>query len=456
MEDRSAIREIDAQSVIGRGVRYGRALARWIAAGSPLRSDERVNQILDEHCYGCELFTGQTCGHKRCGCQIRSAEQDSQFGVAAPLVNKLRMATEACPDGKWEAEEMDRHRADVVVLLTAANPLWDISPAIRRLGLTAETIDLRNNRLANVRKILETRSPKILINRSFCVGWDVIEKLAAEYPQTQFVTVNHSSQAHLLTHAHWLRSQSEFLRLAIERPNCWLASPDERVPLREATGCERAIWLPNLVELPPFTVTRNRPKAPVVSLVGRRDIVKNFPTQILAAGIVNRRKPLKLLIVTKGGGDDFSRLAEQCGVDADVFQWDQQRNYLALIGQRADVGLQASFSESFNYVALDHLSLGIPVIGSPAIRYLPREWQASPDDPASIALTLGRVLDDRDAGGEARRIADLVAGRNERAFAAVIRSLVHGFGNSAPLNSSSSVKTPITTSEITHETQATT
>lgn len=435
--------------------RYVSAVARWVNAGRPVRTDAEVDQILADHCCGCRWFSDHSCTHSSCGCQVRSVEEErvpvlSRL-VPAAMLNKLRMATERCPEEKWGVPKVD-----VVVLLTAANPLWDISPAISRIGFTTETIDLQSNRIEEVRRIVETRAPKLVVNRSFCVGWDVVEKLSDEYPQTQFVTVNHSSQAHLLTHAHWLRAQSEFLRLAMERENCWLASPDERVPLREATGCERAIWLPNLVELPPYVVTRNRPKVPVVSLVGRRDLVKNFPTQILAAGIVNRRKPIKLLIVTRGNSDDFARLAEQCGVEADVFQWDQQRDYLRLIGQRVDVGLQASFSESFNYVALDHLGLGIPVVGSPAIRYLPREWQASPDDPSSIALTLARVLDDRDAGGESRRIADMVAGRNERAFAAVIRSLVQGFGNSGPLNNKSSVSTPITSAPTKQETHATT
>lgn len=403
--------------------RYVSAVARWVAAGRPVRTDDEVDQILADHCRGCRWFSDHRCTHASCGCQVRSVEDEKvpvlSWLVPAAMLNKLRMATEKCPEEKWGVQKVD-----VVVLLTAANPLWDISPAISRLGLTTETIDLQSNRIDDVRRITETRAPRLVVNRSFCVGWDVVEALAEEYPQTNFVTVNHSSQAHLLTHGHWLRAQSEFLRLAIERENCYLASPDERVPLREATGCERVIWLPNLVELPPYTVTRNRPKVPVVSLVGRRDLVKNFPTQILAAGIVSRRKPIKLLIVTRGNGDDFARLADQCGVEAEVFQWEQHRDYLSLIGQRVDVGLQSSFSESFNYVALDHMGLGIPVVGSPAIRYLPLPWQASPDDPASIALTLARVLDDRDAGQEARRIADRVAGRNQRAFAAVIRSLV--------------------------------
>lgn len=426
-------RDIDGAGVRnGQGVRPSQRLprmephSRWLAAGRPERSEAEAAAIFERYCLGCSSFDGRLCTQRDCrSCETVEAIDTSlgEFRISQALHNRLTRATYGCPAEKWRGE--DPLSRDVLIFLTAGNPLWDLSDHIRRLGMTCETINAADNRLATIASAIDLYRPRLVVNRSFCVGWDVTERLSQEYPATNWLTVNHSSQAHLLTHAHWLRAQSEFLRLAMDRPNCYLGTPDERVQLRESTGCERVIWLPNVVQLPEYTVTRNRPAVPTVTLVGRRDLVKNFPTQILACGIVAKRRPIRLLIITRGSGEDFRQLSEQCGVPCEVMEWEDQPSYLRLIGQRSDVGLQASFSESFNYVAIDHLGLGIPVVGSPAIRYLPRVWQASPDDAAAIAESLHGVLDRpaSSVGLLARRTAEAVAARNNAEFARVVTEL---------------------------------
>ena len=76
-----------------RAIRYSRAVRRWIAAGRPERSEEEVRRIHETYCEPCEQFdeTRQAC--VICGCRVR------RRGVT--LLNKIRMATESCPLGKW-------------------------------------------------------------------------------------------------------------------------------------------------------------------------------------------------------------------------------------------------------------------------------------------------------------------------------------------------------------------
>ena len=59
----------------------------------PTRSDAEVAAIFATHCRPCEHYdpTAQTC--TVCGCHVR------QGGAA--LLNKIKMATERCPKGKW-------------------------------------------------------------------------------------------------------------------------------------------------------------------------------------------------------------------------------------------------------------------------------------------------------------------------------------------------------------------
>jgi len=74
---------------------YGKAAARWVAAGRPVRSDLRVREIFERCCRPCQHFDPK---HKRCrlcGCRVAAG------GPA--YRNKLKMATDRCPakPPKW-------------------------------------------------------------------------------------------------------------------------------------------------------------------------------------------------------------------------------------------------------------------------------------------------------------------------------------------------------------------
>ena len=81
-----------------RFMRYGNAVIRWIAAGRPVRSDDRVREIFERLCRPCERFDAkrQTC--RLCGCRVRRS--------GSALANKIKMATERCParPPKWIEE----------------------------------------------------------------------------------------------------------------------------------------------------------------------------------------------------------------------------------------------------------------------------------------------------------------------------------------------------------------
>ena len=70
--------------------------ARWIAAGRPMRTADKIAAIF-EICRECEHFQAKnerngTCG--LCGCRLKQT---------GGLLNKIAMATESCPAGKWPA-----------------------------------------------------------------------------------------------------------------------------------------------------------------------------------------------------------------------------------------------------------------------------------------------------------------------------------------------------------------
>lgn len=92
------IREFYAKRHAGRPpvsrkvVSYAKAMARWIKAGRPVRSDAEVERIFDTICKPCQDFNSRgSCGI--CGCKVRRR--------GSALLNKIRQATQSCPKSKW-------------------------------------------------------------------------------------------------------------------------------------------------------------------------------------------------------------------------------------------------------------------------------------------------------------------------------------------------------------------
>jgi hypothetical protein len=87
---------------------YRREKEEWKNAGKPMRSDERVAEIFDNHCKPCENYI-----------PIPLLEDRGQCGVCTCLLskdddnmNKIRWATTRCPlaEPKW-TEDVDKKEA---------------------------------------------------------------------------------------------------------------------------------------------------------------------------------------------------------------------------------------------------------------------------------------------------------------------------------------------------------
>jgi len=72
---------------------YFGAIRRWAANGRPTRTKEEIERLFNEHCKGCERYDAKKHACKSCGCAVST---DS-----SPLGNKLAMATESCPLGRF-------------------------------------------------------------------------------------------------------------------------------------------------------------------------------------------------------------------------------------------------------------------------------------------------------------------------------------------------------------------
>lgn len=106
--------------IVGKAWNYATAIAKWTAAGSPLRAPEEIERIF-AICEACPHFSlnvirqqglpdDLTFGGKKrphcmlCGCSLSKAPDG--------LKNKIAMATESCPDKppRWTAESNSNNK----------------------------------------------------------------------------------------------------------------------------------------------------------------------------------------------------------------------------------------------------------------------------------------------------------------------------------------------------------
>ena len=73
--------------------RWGVAVWEWAKAGFPRRTDEEVDRFLAICREPCDRYDEEKGRCKTCGCNVNRKR--------VALVNKIRMATEHCPAGKW-------------------------------------------------------------------------------------------------------------------------------------------------------------------------------------------------------------------------------------------------------------------------------------------------------------------------------------------------------------------
>lgn len=70
--------------------------------------------------------------------------------------------------------------------------------------------------------------------------------------------------------------------------------------------------------------------------------------------------------------------------------WMDHKEFIELI-RTMDVGLQVSYSETFNIVTADMVVNGVPVVTSPEIKWVNSLFHAEPNDSESIVAALGRA-----------------------------------------------------------------
>lgn len=152
---------------------------------------------------------------------------------------------------------------------------------------------------------------------------------------------------------------------------------------------------------------------------------KNILNSLLAVARLGPAVELHVNGASRPGG--YRAWFERLGLVYVDHGWMDDEGYAAVVGN-LDVALQASFAESFNFVAAEHLLRGVPVVGSrmvPVIGLLPVHLREAfivdnPDNPLAIAARV-RAL----AGVRGRALAAEASAALRRRGPVQLKGAIH-------------------------------
>jgi len=284
--------------------------------------------------------------------------------------------------------------------------------------------------------LLQRTTPHVVLVRAMIMNEQVAEIMAIRHPDVQFVHICHSAFAFATTERGLYPRIAAIIQLSGRYKNVHYAHPNkDEVKAFRAVYCNAGcsiLWLPNVVkhvDLPRKSFDR-RKVCVFLTCVWRP--LKNMVGQMLAVAAAahsRERGSVRLFLSIPSVGKDgfITRMLDTINAIPDfavnMVDWQQNEDYLEWMALHADIVMQCSFTESFNYVAWEAMDLGIPVIGSAAIPFA--SVVVNPDSIMDMANAIGRVMHDyKRYSYDSRLIAGQMGVEMNEAFVRTLSNLL--------------------------------
>ncbi len=310
---------------------------------------------------------------------------------------------------------------------------YTTAKALREAGVDVSVFPVRHNvdLVLAIDKYNETHDEPlthIVISAPWLSEHD-LKSLIEHWPNVQFVILSHSNVGFLQADPGGTALLRRYAALSETHSNITVGGNSKRFADWFASAYDKeAVWLPNIY---PFTQRAAKPvfESPIkIGAFGAVRPEKNFMTA--AAAVVLLQKMLDApveLHMSAGGEGDQGRTApavEQLfsgipGLTLVRHNWEPWDSFIKVVSAM-DLLFQLSYTESFNMVTADGISVGVPSVVSSAIAWAPESWKVDSDnvlDAAQRGLMLLTNKRARDAGSAA------LAKHNKKAASAWLRWL---------------------------------
>lgn len=262
------------------------------------------------------------------------------------------------------------------------------------------------------------RKVRVIISEAQVIHVDVVEKLATALPGVKIIHLLHGAPAWCASYAP--AQTYGAIRQSRDLPNVWVAAVSNISAMAWTKG-SKVIQLPNPIQLP-SELAELQPKARptagevlCVSLIARPFPAKNWGGMLAALGILAERRPIR--VICAGRNTPWQRehlnYLEALEIPVENMMFGDWSLSLNRVASYVHVGLACGFTDALNLIAAEHCLLGIPVVGSPSLDWMPPEWRINPQDPVAMADLVERHASDEVAGGVGRDIVKAMAIENE-------------------------------------------
>jgi hypothetical protein len=272
--------------------------------------------------------------------------------------------------------------------------------ALHKHGVDAKIIEVVDNN--DIDREVNKYRPSIVIIEALWVVPEKFKILTRLHPHVKWFVRLHSKPAFIANEGvafEWLYGYRDVYR---ECGNVFIgANNSEFAEALTALLGYPVQYMPNIYDRE-FHVAHRQPIADTINVgcFGSIRPLKNFMTQALAAVLYANKHQLRLRFHINGDrieqkGENTLKNMEALfagsGHQLVTHPWCEHSEFIKLV-RTMDVGMQVSLSETFNIVAADFVSQGIPIVVSSEIEWMPCLSKADPTSIFDIVDELESVL----------------------------------------------------------------
>jgi hypothetical protein len=270
-------------------------------------------------------------------------------------------------------------------------------------GITTTVFPVRNNvDLVDAIEEYNTENKNPLTHVVISAPWLSVydlEQILIHFKSIQFAILSHSNVGFLQADFDGVNLLLAYQKLSLKYSNLEVGGNSKKFTDWMTSSTKvKTILLPNLYPLPAVPVYKTfSPGTINIGAFGAVRPYKNFMTAAGAAVDIHQKTGYPVIFHMSSGGEPGDTLAiEQLfqntpGVTLIKHPWSYWDKFIQLISTM-DVLLQPSFTESFNMITADGISVGVPSVVGTAIYWAPNAWKADSDDALSVSTVAINLL----------------------------------------------------------------
>lgn len=229
-----------------------------------------------------------------------------------------------------------------------------------------------------------------------------MKNLVRNFSDIQFVILSHSNVGFLQADPNGVELFRKYAELSKTHKNLKVGGNSSRfAEWFKISYHEDCVCLPNLYPTPRIHGKVWDGYSPIkIGAFGALRPEKNFMTAAAAAVAIHSMLGIPIEIHMSTGGEEchsttlpaIVEMTEHIkGIKLIKHDWESWDKFIQLISSM-DLLIQVSYTESFNMITADGISVGVPSVVSPVIYWAPDSWKADPDDAINVAEVGIRLL----------------------------------------------------------------